>query len=125
MPILQRQWRSTNPACIAERHEASCLPHPQQSPPGDRSYHCRAASRNLESCTLVLSGEADLDFANDIIQLGTLALNECTSLVIDLGAVTFMDSTAIGALLQLRNVAVLGNVGERVEGIEEPVFAWR
>ncbi|WP_407653002.1 NUDIX hydrolase [Baekduia soli] len=28
-------------------------------------------------------------------------------------------------LLQLRNVAVLGNVGERVEGIEEPVFAWR
>lgn len=28
-------------------------------------------------------------------------------------------------LLQFREVAVLGRIGERVDGIEEPVFAWR
>jgi hypothetical protein len=28
-------------------------------------------------------------------------------------------------LLQLRQVALLGRAGERVDGYEEPVFAWR
>jgi anti-sigma B factor antagonist len=58
-------------------------------------------------CTLVLHGEADLAVADDIVALGTISLAEPTTqtLILDLQAVTFMDSTAIGALIRLRNLA--------------------
>jgi anti-anti-sigma factor len=57
--------------------------------------------------TLILAGEADLAVAGDIAELGvnTLARPNLTSLVLDLAAVTFMDSAAVGALLGLNNVA--------------------
>ena len=59
------------------------------------------------TCTLVLTGEADLAIAEDIIELGVLSLGEAAihALIVDLAAVTFIDSSAIGALLHLRNVA--------------------
>jgi len=59
------------------------------------------------TCTLILTGEADLDVAPDIIELGTASLLEPTThlLLIDLTGVTFIDSTAIGALVALRNLA--------------------
>jgi anti-sigma B factor antagonist len=74
-------------------------------------------------CTLVLIGEADLAIAQDIIDLGVLSLGEDAihALIIDLTAVTFIDSTALGALIHLRNVAedrgrklVLTSVPDRV-----------
>jgi anti-anti-sigma factor len=45
--------------------------------------------------------------ADDIVALGSASLTESTTriLTVDLQAVTFMDSTAIGALIQLRNIA--------------------
>jgi anti-sigma B factor antagonist len=57
--------------------------------------------------TLVMSGEADLAVAPDLVELGTVCLDEpsCASLIIDLGAVTFIDSTSIGAMIQLHNRA--------------------
>jgi anti-anti-sigma factor len=60
-----------------------------------------------ETCTLVLTGEADLAIAEDIIELGVLSLGEAAvhALIVDLAAVTFIDSSALGALLHLRNVA--------------------
>ena len=60
------------------------------------------------ACTLQLHGEVDLAVAGDIVTLGTLSLNEQTTqtLIVDLEGVTFMDSTAIGALVRLRNLAV-------------------
>ena len=77
------------------------------------------------TCTLFLSGEADLAVAPDIIELGTMSLSEASimTLIVDLAAVTFIDSTSIGALVQLRNVAdaqgkrlALENVPVRVRG---------
>jgi anti-anti-sigma factor len=60
------------------------------------------------TCTLVLFGEADLAVADDIVELGTVSLSEPAThtLCIDLAAVTFIDSTSIGALVRLRNIAI-------------------
>jgi anti-sigma B factor antagonist len=60
-----------------------------------------------DSCTLVLTGEIDLAVAPDLIELGTVSIGEPTTktLFIDLEAVTFIDSTGIGALVQLHNTA--------------------
>ena len=59
------------------------------------------------TCTLILSGEADLSCADDITQLGAAALQDPTmhTLLINLRDVTFIDSTTIGALVKLRNLA--------------------
>jgi anti-sigma B factor antagonist len=59
------------------------------------------------ACTLILSGDADLAVAPDIIELGTASLLETTthSLLVDLTAVTFIDSTVVGAFVTLGNLA--------------------
>ena len=45
--------------------------------------------------------------ADDIVALGTVSLSETATdtVILDLAAVTFMDSSAIGALVRLRNLA--------------------
>jgi anti-sigma B factor antagonist len=60
-----------------------------------------------DGCTLIISGEADLTAAPEVVELGTAALNEpdLHTLVIDLRDVTFMDSTCLGALIALQNTA--------------------
>lgn len=67
-----------------------------------------------DSCALVLTGEIDLAVAPDLVELGTVSLGQpdFRSLVVDLGGVTFIDSTAIGALISLRNVA--GGTGKQL-----------
>lgn len=62
---------------------------------------------DTDSCTLALTGEVDLAVAPDLVELGTVSIDEPTTktLFIDLAAVTFIDSTGIGALVQLHNVA--------------------
>jgi anti-anti-sigma factor len=54
-----------------------------------------------------LLGEADLPVAADIFKHGTISLSEAAThtLIVDLGGVTFMDSSAISTLIGLRNVA--------------------
>jgi anti-sigma B factor antagonist len=63
------------------------------------------------AATMFLSGEADLAVADDIQQQGSelLADEGIRSLALDLGEVTFIDSTTLGALIQLRNIAVDAN----------------
>jgi anti-anti-sigma factor len=70
------------------------------------TFRINAVPRH-DVCTLVLQGEADLAVADDIVSLGTLSLTESGTqiLILDLEAVTFMDSTAIGAMIRLRNLA--------------------
>jgi stage II sporulation protein AA (anti-sigma F factor antagonist) len=60
-----------------------------------------------EICTLILHGEADLAVADNIVEQGTSSLADTATvtLIIDMGQVTFIDSTALGALIRLRNFA--------------------
>jgi anti-sigma B factor antagonist len=75
------------------------------------------------TCTLILEGEADLAVVQDIVTLGTISIMEpgVRTLTIDVGAVTFIDSTVIGALVSLNNLAqdngkglILANVPNRM-----------
>ncbi len=58
---------------------------------------------------LVLSGEVDLAVAPSLRQVGLEAAKEAAKkavpgrLVVDVGEVTFMDSSGLGALISLRN----------------------
>lgn len=58
-----------------------------------------------DCCVLLLSGEVDLSAAEDLVTSGTRMLTDSTApkLVIDFHEVAFIDSTAIGALVQIRN----------------------
>jgi anti-anti-sigma factor len=71
------------------------------------TFNITAALRDT-CCTLLLHGEADLAVADNIVAVGTLRLSEPSTetLTLDLGEVTFMDSSAIGALVVLRNLAL-------------------
>ena len=63
-----------------------------------------------QEATIVLSvtGEIDVATADDLrdIGLGVLQSLQCETLCADLSAVTFMDSTGLGALIALRSAAV-------------------
>jgi len=58
-------------------------------------------------CTVALAGEIDLEAAPSLIELGLAKLQQPATqrLLIDLDAVTFIDSTGIGALVRLQNAA--------------------
>jgi anti-sigma B factor antagonist len=57
-----------------------------------------------------LAGEIDLVYAEELRQLGEGLITDYVGTVrIDLSAVTFMDSTALGALVSIRNKAVARN----------------
>jgi anti-sigma B factor antagonist len=75
---------------------------------------------------LRLSGEIYLDAAPDIIDAGLAALEDpdTLALLVDFNSVTFIDSTAIGALVRLNNAAddqgkhlTLTNVPARVHRV--------
>ena len=55
---------------------------------------------------LYVSGEVDLSVADELRNAGLAALSPLTgTLRIDLSGVTFMDSSALGALVMIRNAA--------------------
>jgi anti-sigma B factor antagonist len=59
-------------------------------------------------CELIVSGEVDLSVADDLATAGLACLTGTAKVLeIDFGEVTFIDSTGIGALIAIRNRAVL------------------
>ncbi len=76
-----------------------------------------------DRCDLIVSGQIDLSSADEVAALGYLGLTEpqVRTLVVRLKGVTFIDSTGIGALVRLRNIAfefdkrlILSQPAERV-----------
>jgi anti-sigma B factor antagonist len=66
---------------------------------------------------LLLSGEFDIAGADQVMRLAEATLNNGgtgTELVLDLSAVTFIDSTGIGTLVAVRNLAVERQVVTRL-----------
>lgn len=58
-------------------------------------------------CVVRVSGEIDVENADDLASVGVLAVSssEPGHLVIDLDGVPFMDSAGLGALMRIRNAA--------------------
>jgi anti-sigma B factor antagonist len=57
--------------------------------------------------TLVISGELDVATATDLRSAGEQALADGSpTLIVDLEAVTFLDSSGLGALIALRNASL-------------------
>lgn len=76
-----------------------------------------------ERCELIVSGQIDLCSADEVAALGALGLTErgVRALIVRMKGVTFIDSTGIGALVRIRNIAlefdkrlVLSEPSERV-----------
>jgi anti-sigma B factor antagonist len=66
---------------------------------------------NGSVCTLRLYGEADLAVAEQILEVGAAALSEpgTTAVIVEMARLTFIDSTGLGALVGLRNLAMASN----------------
>lgn len=66
---------------------------------------------------LQLGGEVDALAAESVLQAGVSLLDSTDSdVVVDLGAVTFIDSTGLGALVGVRNHALESGRAVRVAG---------
>jgi anti-anti-sigma factor len=62
--------------------------------------------------TLVISGEIDIANADELAKDGWNALDAAPELLeIDLGDVTFIDSSGLGALVRIRNEAASRDIG--------------
>jgi anti-anti-sigma factor len=56
-------------------------------------------------CVVRPEGELDLAAVEEFIDIVRGSLDRCTSVEIDLGAITFIDSSGLGALVRLRKEA--------------------
>jgi anti-anti-sigma factor len=74
-------------------------------------------------CILVLSGEIDIEAAPHVVAIARDALvgTGVMDVVIDASAVSFMDSTGVGALLDIREIAVAGGAAIRLCGASDNV----
>jgi anti-sigma B factor antagonist len=61
-----------------------------------------------EQCELIVNGHIDLSSADEVAALGSLGLTEAgvRTLIVRLKGVTFIDSTGLGALVRIRNIAL-------------------
>lgn len=68
------------------------------------AFHVRAASSNGGVPVLVVSGDVDVASSEGLLVAALDAAGDGSALVIDLGQVTFMDSTGLSALIRIRTV---------------------
>lgn len=61
----------------------------------------------MSSGVVRASGDLDIESADAFVTLGCAAVEQCddSSIVIDLSACTFLDSSGVGALVTVRNAA--------------------
>jgi anti-anti-sigma factor len=72
------------------------------------------------TAVITLAGEIDLATCPDVRAAAVVALNssQISEIVIDLAAVTFLDSTAIGCFLDLKKVTTNRNIALRLRGLQ-------
>ena len=72
--------------------------------------------REGTSCVVTLAGEIDLAVSPEIIELGLAMIEtaDASDVLVDMGQVTFLDSTGIGALVTIRNAATARGLPVRV-----------
>jgi anti-anti-sigma factor len=71
---------------------------------------------------LRLAGQIDLAAALDVLDAGLIALAASTdTFVVDLDSVTFIDLTALGVLVRLRNAALAHRLALRLANVPPPV----
>jgi anti-sigma B factor antagonist len=73
---------------------------------------------------LAVGGEVDVSVADELTAAGeqALAAPNCRGLVIELGEVTFLDSTGLGALVSLRNTATAADAAFELRDVPESVM---
>jgi anti-sigma B factor antagonist len=74
-------------------------------------------------CILVLSGEIDIEAAPHVVSIARDALvgTGVTDVVIDASAVSFIDPPGVGALLDIRDIAVACGAAIRICGASDNV----
>jgi anti-anti-sigma factor len=72
---------------------------------------------------IAIAGEVDLETADDVRSVGVLAVHAPTvsTVVLDLSAVTFLDSSGIGALMDVRNAGTTVGVEVRIDSAPDRV----
>lgn len=87
----------------------------------DMAHFSVDVKRDGSTCTLVISGEVDLQNSDDLAAIGRLALNAVSGrevLVIDLAGVPYMDTTGLGALVMINNSALVNGHEVRLRGVQ-------
>jgi anti-sigma B factor antagonist len=76
-------------------------------------FSVRSSSPDAGQCVIRIAGEVDLEHSAELAALGRDALGTDAglhTLVIDLADVTFMDSTGVGALIEIHAAAMAADV---------------
>ena len=79
---------------------------------------------NPDRPVLVLSGEIDLACAGEVADAGVNLLHkapDAARIVIDMGAVEFLDSSGLSAVLQVRRAAAVDGVEVALRDVTKPV----
>jgi len=67
------------------------------------TFHASSGASTSGDPLVAISGELDLASADDFLAEVSEAAGDHALLLLDLGGVTFMDSTGLGALIKMRN----------------------
>ncbi len=78
------------------------------------------------TCVVRIAGDLDLAAVEDFVEVGQVSLSRCQEVELDLGGVTFIDSSGLGALVRLHKASEeqgtplhLANVTEATERLLE------
>ena len=70
------------------------------------TFHAISGTNAAGDALIEISGELDLASAEEFLSAVGDAAETATALLFDLGGVTFMDSTGLGALIKVRNQVI-------------------